>query len=61
MITVGAILGHMLEDVRVNDRLTIPAAELSWRFSHVSGPGGRGVGAIDAKGRLSVRRTSWPM
>ena len=55
------MLGGVLEDVRVNDRLTIPAAELSWRFSHVSGPGGRGVGAIDAKGRLSVRRTSWPM
>ncbi|MET3429172.1 ribosome-associated protein [Actinoplanes tereljensis] len=43
----------MLEDVRVNDRLTIPAAELSWRFSRSSGPGGQGVNTTDSRVELS--------
>ncbi|WP_430791958.1 alternative ribosome rescue aminoacyl-tRNA hydrolase ArfB [Actinoplanes sp. G11-F43] len=43
----------MLEDVRVNDRLTIPAAELSWRFSRASGPGGQGVNTTDSRVELS--------
>ncbi|MEV6298561.1 alternative ribosome rescue aminoacyl-tRNA hydrolase ArfB [Actinoplanes sp. NPDC051861] len=43
----------MLEDVRVNDRLIIPAAELSWRFSRASGPGGQGVNTTDSRVELS--------
>jgi ribosome-associated protein len=47
------MLGGVLEDVRVNDRLTIPAAELSWRFSRASGPGGQGVNTTDSRVELS--------
>ncbi len=43
----------MPDDVRVNDRLTIPAAELSWRFSRASGPGGQGVNTTDSRVELS--------
>src|SRR3954454_21865464 len=45
--------GRVLEDVRVNDRLTIPAAELAWRFSRSNGPGGQGVNTTDSRGELS--------
>jgi ribosome-associated protein len=41
------------DDVRVNDRLTIPAAELSWRFSRSGGPGGQGVNTTDSRVELS--------
>jgi ribosome-associated protein len=41
------------EDVRVNDRLIIPAAELAWRFSRSSGPGGQGVNTTDSRVELS--------
>jgi ribosome-associated protein len=41
------------EDVRVNERLTIPAAELAWRFSRASGPGGQGVNTTDSRVELS--------
>jgi ribosome-associated protein len=37
----------------VNDRLTIPAAELSWRFSRSGGPGGQGVNTTDSRVELS--------
>ncbi|MFF5080827.1 alternative ribosome rescue aminoacyl-tRNA hydrolase ArfB [Actinoplanes sp. NPDC000266] len=47
------MLGDVLEDVRVNDRLTIPAAELAWRFSRSSGPGGQGVNTTDSRVELS--------
>lgn len=47
------MLGGVLEDVRVNDRLTIPAAELAWRFSRSSGPGGQGVNTTDSRVELS--------
>jgi peptide chain release factor 2 len=43
----------VLEDVRVNDRLTIPAAELAWRFSRSSGPGGQGVNTTDSAVRIT--------
>ncbi|MEV6629149.1 alternative ribosome rescue aminoacyl-tRNA hydrolase ArfB [Actinoplanes sp. NPDC051470] len=43
----------MPDDVRVSDRLTIPAAELSWRFSRSSGPGGQGVNTTDSRVELS--------
>jgi ribosome-associated protein len=41
------------DDVRVSDRLTIPAAELSWRFSRSSGPGGQSVNTTDSRVELS--------
>jgi ribosome-associated protein len=47
------MLGDMLEDLQVNDRLTIPAAELAWRFSRSSGPGGQGVNTTDSRVELS--------
>jgi ribosome-associated protein len=39
-------------DLRVNRWVTIPAAELSWRFSHSGGPGGQGVNTSDSKAEL---------
>ena len=33
--------------------MTIPAAELSWRFSRSSGPGGQGVNTTDSRVELS--------
>lgn len=39
-------------DVRVNAHLVIPAAELSWRFSRSSGPGGQGVNTADSRAEL---------
>jgi ribosome-associated protein len=47
------MLCDVLEDVRVTDRLTIPAAELAWRFSRSSGPGGQGVNTTDSRVELS--------
>jgi ribosome-associated protein len=39
-------------DLRVTDRLTIPADELEWRFSRSSGPGGQGVNTTDSRVEL---------
>ncbi len=42
---------------------TVPEAELSWRFSRSSGPGGQGVNTTDSRAELSydlVRSTSVP-
>jgi len=39
-------------DVRVTAGLAIPAAELSWRFSRSSGPGGQGVNTADSRVEL---------
>jgi len=47
------MLCGVVEDVWVNDRLTIPAAELAWRFSRASGPGGQGVNTTDSRVELS--------
>jgi ribosome-associated protein len=47
------MLGAVPDDVRVGERLTIPAAELSWRFSRSSGPGGQGVNTTDSRVELS--------
>src|SRR5690242_19539134 len=55
------MLFGVLEDVRVNDRLTIPAAELSWRFSRSSGPGGQGVNTTDSRVELSWDVAGSPM
>lgn len=43
----------MVGDLRVNDRLVIPAAELTERFSRSSGPGGQGVNTTDSRVELS--------
>ena len=55
------MLGGVLEDVRVNDRLIIPAAELAWRFSRSSGPGGQGVNTTDSRVELSWDLAGSPM
>lgn len=38
--------------LRVDAALTIPEAELSWRFSRSSGPGGQGVNTADSRVEL---------
>ncbi|GAA2049770.1 alternative ribosome rescue aminoacyl-tRNA hydrolase ArfB [Catenulispora yoronensis] len=38
---------------RVFTELTIPAAELFWRFSRSAGPGGQGVNTTDSRAELS--------
>ena len=43
----------MPEDLRVNDWLLIPAAELHERFSRSSGPGGQSVNTADSRVELS--------
>ena len=42
----------MVQDLQINDRLVIPAAELQWRFARASGPGGQGVNTTDSKVEL---------
>jgi ribosome-associated protein len=41
------------DDLRVNDWLLIPAAELHERFSRSSGPGGQSVNTADSRVELS--------
>ena len=43
----------MSGDVRVTPSVVIPAAELGWRFSRSSGPGGQGVNTADSRVELS--------
>ena len=40
-------------DLEVTRKLTIPAAELGWRFSRSSGPGGQHVNTSDSRAELS--------
>jgi ribosome-associated protein len=40
------------DDLPVSEALTIPAAELGWRFSRASGPGGQGVNTTDSRVEL---------
>ncbi len=40
-------------DLEVSPALTIPAAELRWRFSRSSGPGGQHVNTSDSRVELS--------
>ena len=42
----------MAQDLPVNALLVIPAAELQWRFSRASGPGGQGVNTTDSRVEL---------
>ena len=39
--------------LRVTDRVVLPEAELSWRFSRSSGPGGQSVNTSDSRAELS--------
>ena len=39
--------------LRVTAQVTVPEAELSWRFSRSSGPGGQGVNTTDSRAELS--------
>ena len=43
----------MPDDLRVNDWLLVPAAELHERFSRSSGPGGQSVNTTDSRVELS--------
>jgi ribosome-associated protein len=40
------------DDLVINDRVTIPAAELSWQASRASGPGGQHVNTTDSRIQL---------
>ena len=40
-------------DIEVNPALTIPAAELQWRFSRSSGPGGQHVNTSSSRVQLT--------
>lgn len=40
-------------DLQVSPQLTIPDAELNWRFSRASGPGGQHVNTSDSRVQLS--------
>ncbi|BCW63085.1 aminoacyl-tRNA hydrolase [Paenarthrobacter sp. MSM-2-10-13] len=40
-------------DLDIPPSLTIPAAELSWRFSRSSGPGGQHVNTTDSRAELT--------
>lgn len=42
-----------MADVLIRPGLAIPEAELSWRFSRSSGPGGQGVNTTDSRVELS--------
>jgi ribosome-associated protein len=39
--------------LQITARLTVPEAELSWRFSRSSGPGGQSVNTSDSRAELS--------
>ena len=39
--------------LQVTPRLVVPEAELSWRFSRSSGPGGQSVNTTDSRAELS--------
>jgi len=46
--------------LRVGPRLSVPEAELSWRFSRSSGPGGQSVNTTDSRVELSWDVASSP-
>src|SRR6185437_3004709 len=51
---VWGILIGMPADLPVTSRWTIPAGELSERFSRSSGPGGQGVNTADSRVELTL-------
>lgn len=44
----------MVQDLVVNERLTIPSSALRWRFTRSPGPGGQGVNTTDSRVELLV-------
>src|SRR5215203_164555 len=42
-----------MDDLRVGPTVTIPASELTWRFSRASGAGGQHVNTTDSRVELS--------
>ena len=50
----------MSRPVTVRAGLDIPAAELTWRFSRSSGPGGQSVNTADSRVSLSFNLASTP-
>ena len=49
---MGTVSDHP-SDLRVRASLLVPAAELRWRFSRSSGPGGQSVNTTDSRVELS--------
>lgn len=47
------MLAPMPGPLRVHGTVVIPEADLSWRFSRSSGPGGQGVNTTDSRVELS--------
>jgi ribosome-associated protein len=50
-------------DLTIRGSVVVPEAELSWRFSRSSGPGGQGVNTTDSRVELSIdvsRTTALP-
>ncbi len=46
-------MGVMSRDLTVRSGVVLPAAELRWRFSRSSGPGGQSVNTTDSRVELS--------
>lgn len=44
----------MSDDLPVHGRVVVPAADLRWRFSRSSGPGGQSVNTTDSRVELSL-------
>jgi len=51
--STGCHAGRVPGPLQVTPRLVVPEAELSWRFSRSSGPGGQGVNTTDSRAELS--------
>jgi ribosome-associated protein len=47
-------------DLRLSPRLVIPAAELRWRFSRSSGPGGQHLNTTDSRAELRFDLAATP-
>jgi len=58
--TAGMPGDDAFDDLRVSDRLVVPAGALGWRFSRSSGPGGQGVNTADSRVELSVSPLALP-
>jgi ribosome-associated protein len=57
------MLSSMPGPLQVTPRVVVPEAELSWRFSRSSGPGGQSVNTTDSRAELSydvARSTALP-
>jgi ribosome-associated protein len=50
--THTGILDTMDDNLRVTDAVTVPRAELTWRFSRSGGPGGQSVNTTDSRVEL---------